>query len=124
MIFLLLPTQAQAHTPIKGLGGFASGFLHPFFTPPHLLVLLALGVLLGQRPPLRLRRPVMIFAALAAVGLTVTATGALAGGAVAGSDRHRFLYGGVCCCRETVTRMGVAHPLCRRRTGAGIGLRG
>lgn len=67
--FLLAATDAQAHTTFQGLGDFASGFLHPLTTPPHLLVLVALGLWLGQQPPLRLKEPVAIFAAAAALGL-------------------------------------------------------
>ena len=33
-----------AHTTFPGLGEYGSGFLHPFTTPAHLLVLLALGL--------------------------------------------------------------------------------
>ena len=71
-ISLLLLGSAEAHTPIKGAGEFASGFFHPFLTPTHLLVLLSLGLLLGQRLPLRLQSPVGGFAAFAAVGLVLT----------------------------------------------------
>ena len=73
LIFLLLPAHAHAHTPIKGAGEFVSGFLHPFLTPPHVLVLLSLGLLLGQRLPLRLQHPVVVFAAFSAAGLALAA---------------------------------------------------
>ena len=39
---------AWAHSPIEGIGIFYSGALHPLVTPPHLIALLALGLLLGQ----------------------------------------------------------------------------
>ena len=77
-LFVLLPAQVEAHTPVQGLGEFASGFLHPLLTLPHVLVLGALGVLLGQRQPLRLKSPVIILAGFAAAGLLVTVTGAVA----------------------------------------------
>lgn len=78
--FLLLPTaRAQAHTTFPGLGEFASGLLHPLTTPLHLLVLLALGLWLGQYAPLRLKGPAAIFAAFAAVGLLATVGFHLAG---------------------------------------------
>ncbi len=71
--WLLLPTaQAHAHTTFPGLGEFASGFLHPLTTPPHLLVLVTLGLWLGQRAPLRLKEPVAAFAGAALVGLALT----------------------------------------------------
>ena len=72
-LFLLTPTRVEAHTPIKGAGEFISGFLHPFLTPTHLLVLLGLGLLLGQRLPLRLQWPLAIFASFAFIGLSMTA---------------------------------------------------
>ncbi len=79
IVFLLQPTRAQAHTPIKGAGEVVSGFLHPFLTPTHLLVLLSLGLLLGQRLPLRLQWPLGVFASFATIGLSITATHAVAG---------------------------------------------
>ncbi len=74
-----LPTGVQAHTTFQGLGEFGSGFLHPLTTPPHLLVILGLGLLLGQQVPLRLARPVAAYGGLAAVGLLATASGYHAG---------------------------------------------
>ncbi len=76
---MLVPTHAEAHTPIKGAGEVVSGFLHPFLTPTHLLVLLSVGLLLGQRLPLRLQWPLMVFAVFAATGLSVTALHDIAG---------------------------------------------
>ena len=71
--FLLLPTsQAQAHTTFPGLGEYASGFLHPLTTPLHLLVLVALGIWLGQRAPLRIKYPTAVFAVATAGGLWST----------------------------------------------------
>ena len=78
-LFLLVPTHAEAHTPIKGAGEVVSGFLHPFLTPTHLLVLLSVGLLLGQRLPLRLQWPLMVFAVFAAAGLSATSLHAIAG---------------------------------------------
>ncbi len=43
-----LAAPAAAHSPIQGIGIFYSGALHPLVTPPHLIALLALGLLLGQ----------------------------------------------------------------------------
>ena len=76
---LFLPATAQAHTPIQGMGEVASGLLHPLLTPPHLLLLLALGFLLGQQRPLRLGGPVASFAGCAALGLLVTTSDAITG---------------------------------------------
>ena len=74
-----LPAPLEAHAAIKGMGEFVSGFLHPLLTPLHLLVLLSLGLLLGQRLPLRLQFPLPAFAGSAAVGLVLAAMGAVAG---------------------------------------------
>ena len=70
--FLLSAARAQAHTSFPGLGEYASGFLHPLTTPLHLLVLLALGIWLGQRTPLRIKYPAAVFAMVAAGGLWLT----------------------------------------------------
>lgn len=75
----ILTTQAEAHTTIKGADEFVNGFLHPLFTPTHLLLLFALGLWLGQNPPLRLKIPLLAFAPLSAVGVAITATGAATG---------------------------------------------
>ena len=61
------------------MGEFASGFLHPLLTPPHVLALLALGLLLGQAQPLRLKVPAAVFAGFAAAGLLLTLTRIVAG---------------------------------------------
>jgi hydrogenase/urease accessory protein HupE len=46
------PDLAFAHgRPIPGLEGFYTGMVHPLSTPPQLLALLALGLLLGQGWP-------------------------------------------------------------------------
>nr|WP_222124887.1 HupE/UreJ family protein [Variovorax boronicumulans] len=42
-------STAWAHGEIKGVGAFYSGVLHPFISPAHLIALVALGLLLGQR---------------------------------------------------------------------------
>ncbi len=79
LVFLFLPGSAEAHTPIKGVGEFANGFFHPFLTPTHLLVLLSMGLLLGQRVPLRLQGAVGVFAAFAAAGLSLTTVRVVSG---------------------------------------------
>lgn len=64
-IVLLAATAcpAAAHSPIKGVGTFYSGLLHPALVPAHLLALIAVGLLIGQNVPasrwrcLRLREP-------------------------------------------------------------------
>src|SRR5688572_11565833 len=39
---------ALAHVPTPGLNDTVAGILHPFTTPAHILILLGIGVLLGQ----------------------------------------------------------------------------
>ena len=78
-VFLLPPRPAGAHTAVPGMGEFASGFLHPLLTPPHVLALMAFGLLLGQREPLRLKAPAAVFAGFAAAGLLLSLAGVAAG---------------------------------------------
>ena len=49
LALLLLPGSALGHSPIKGLGDFYNGLLHPLFVPAHLLLVVALGLLIGQQ---------------------------------------------------------------------------
>lgn len=56
------------------MNDFMTGALHPLLTPAHVLILLALGLCLGQHPPLRLRMPLSVFASCSAIGLALTAT--------------------------------------------------
>ena len=48
-VLLLAPATALAHSPIKGLGNFYNGILHPLFVPAHVLLLVATGLLIGQQ---------------------------------------------------------------------------
>ncbi len=41
-------TPALGHAPIKGIGTFYNGVLHPVLVPAHLLLIVGLGLLLGQ----------------------------------------------------------------------------
>jgi hydrogenase/urease accessory protein HupE len=50
-IALLTPVSAFAHSPIEGIDNFYNGILHPLFVPSHLLLLVATGLLFGQRGP-------------------------------------------------------------------------
>lgn len=51
LILLLasLPSIASAHTPIEGVGSFYGGMLHPIVVPAHLLLLVGLGLWIGQQ---------------------------------------------------------------------------
>jgi urease accessory protein len=46
--FLAVPSLSLAHTPIDGIGSFYGGMLHPLVVPAHVLLLVGLGLLLGQ----------------------------------------------------------------------------
>ncbi len=69
--FLCLPA---AHMTAPGLNAFSSGLLHPWMTPTHVIILLALGLWIGQHVPLRLGLPCKVFAPLSAAALAVSTT--------------------------------------------------
>ncbi len=69
---LLAQNGAQAHGASAGMAGFGGGLIHPLITPAHLLLLLALGLWLGQQRPLTLRLPTLAFVPGAAIGLLAT----------------------------------------------------
>lgn len=71
-LLLCLPSTAYAHAPIAGVGDFYNGILHPILSPLHLVNLVALGVLLGQYPPLRLGSAAAVFAPVSAAALVAT----------------------------------------------------
>jgi hydrogenase/urease accessory protein HupE len=72
------PASAHAHTPIEGIGDFLAGLVHPLTTPSHILVLLALGLLLGQQSPLKLKWPMLVFVSASALALVLTTAGFIA----------------------------------------------
>ncbi len=49
LLALLSPRLASAHSPIQGMSDFYNGLLHPFFSLPHLLVVIPLGILMGRQ---------------------------------------------------------------------------
>jgi urease accessory protein len=61
--------------PSRVLEGFSAGALHPLTTPVHLLVIVALGLLTGQRSPLNLRTPFIVFVPCLTFALIFAATG-------------------------------------------------
>ena len=75
LLLLALPATVSAHTAIAGAGDFFGGVLHPFMTPTHLLVLLGLGLLAGQRAPLNLKASLAVFIPVSALGLLLTTAG-------------------------------------------------
>jgi len=68
---VLAPTAALAHSPIKDIGAFYGGLLHPLFIPAHVLLLGALGLLLGQQEPAENKIPLLLFLTCALFGLTI-----------------------------------------------------
>ena len=79
LVAFALPAQAQAHMTVQGMSSFMTGALHPLMTPSHVIILLALGLAIGQHVPLRLGKPLQVFAAFSALGLALTSTGRIAG---------------------------------------------
>lgn len=69
---MLAHVDVYAHGASAGMAGFGGGLIHPLITPPHILLLLALGLWLGQQRPLALRVPALTFLPAAAVGLLMT----------------------------------------------------
>jgi len=69
------PTVAWAHTPIKGIGGFYNGLLHPVVVPAHLLSLLAIGLLTGQQHRQSAEQSFLSFALALPAGLIVAGLG-------------------------------------------------
>jgi urease accessory protein len=49
LLLIGVPSAARAHSPIEGLGFFYGGMLHPLLLPAHLLLLVALGLWIGQQ---------------------------------------------------------------------------
>ena len=68
---LLAPTAALAHSPIKDIGAFYGGLLHPLFILPHVLLLGALGLMLAQQQPVENKLPLLMFLTCAVAGLTI-----------------------------------------------------
>ena len=72
LLGLALPGLAHAHSAVAGMNSFYAGLLHPLLTLPHMLVLLGLGLWLGQHPPLRLKAPMLACATGCAAALLLT----------------------------------------------------
>ena len=68
---LAAPTSVLAHSPIEGIDSLYSGVLHPLFVPAHLLLLIALGLFIGQRGSNENQRVIFVFLGAILVGLTV-----------------------------------------------------
>jgi len=66
------PGSALAHSPFQGLSSFLNGILHPLMVPAHLLLLLALGLLIGKHDPARHQPVVLAFLLASIAGLLIT----------------------------------------------------
>jgi urease accessory protein len=104
LILLVHPSGAEAHMTVQGMNHFTSGALHPLMTPAHVLILLGLGLCVGQHLPLRLKLPLGVFAAFSAIGLGLTTTGWLAG-------VHPAILAGIALAAGAVVAVGKDLPL-------------
>ena len=68
-------TEAWAHGAIKGLGDFGGGFFHPLVEPVHLIALISLALMCGQRGVVASQRALLALSAGVAVGLLAAAGG-------------------------------------------------
>jgi hydrogenase/urease accessory protein HupE len=66
---LVIPGLAIAHTPIAGINNLYNGLLHPVFVPAHLLLLIALGLFIGQQGAKENQVAVTVFAGATVAGL-------------------------------------------------------
>jgi hydrogenase/urease accessory protein HupE len=66
---LAIPQLGLAHSPIEGIDSFYSGLLHPVFVPAHLLLVIALGLFIGQRRVKDNQSAVLAFLVAVAAGL-------------------------------------------------------
>lgn len=71
VLFMTIAGPAFAHSPVKGIGIFYNGMLHPYLIPGHLLVLLALGLMIGQHAPGTSRYSLPIFLMAFVASITV-----------------------------------------------------
>lgn len=69
LALVALATPAHAHGTLPGGGGFYAGLAHPFLAWEHLLLLVALGLLLGRHPRGSARIALLALALALAAGL-------------------------------------------------------
>jgi len=72
LCLMLLPQLALAHSPIKGVGDFLNGMLHPLLVPAQVLIILALGLWYGQHQPAENKVSVLAFLFATITGLVVS----------------------------------------------------
>jgi urease accessory protein len=71
-VVVLFPTIAQAHSGLTQSTDFMNGALHPFLTPAHIVILIALGLLAGQRAGASLKISLCAFGIATLVSLALT----------------------------------------------------
>ena len=69
---LFLPQMVLAHSPIKGIGHFLNGMLHPILVPSQLIIIVALGLLYGQHEPEKNKLSILLFLTSTIIGLVLT----------------------------------------------------
>lgn len=66
---LLQPQTVLAHSPIKGIGVFLNGMVHPVLVPAQLIIIISLGLWFGQNNPAKHQNAVLSFLAACILGL-------------------------------------------------------
>jgi hydrogenase/urease accessory protein HupE len=74
---LAFPADAHAHSPIKGMGDFVNGLLHPLTTASQVLLIVGLGLLAGRRRPFNMKAPMAVFIAFSGTALILATVGHL-----------------------------------------------
>ena len=68
LLALMVSEPVIAHAPIKGIGSFYNGLLHPILVPAHLFLLVAIGLFLGQQGLKKVEQLLGVFASATLVG--------------------------------------------------------
>ena len=72
-VFLLIaPETVLAHSPIKGIGDFFNGILHPLLVPAQVLAIFSLGLWYGQNQPTENKMSVIFYLIALIFGLVAT----------------------------------------------------
>jgi urease accessory protein len=69
------PAPARAHGSVRGLGNFLGGAVHPLVEPAQLIVLVALGLFIGQRGLVATRPAWLCFVSALVAGLVGAGVG-------------------------------------------------
>lgn len=66
---LLIPDIASAHSLFKNVHNFYNGMLHPLFVPAHILMIISIGLFLGQQGPQKSLKSIALFFLMMVFGL-------------------------------------------------------